>query len=79
VSYSAESACALLLCPPDTAILLVWATNGIWWFFSLWLCLRSPRGATDVNDVTWSMKLYFSMMNKTRHNLSIIYFESLGK
>jgi len=57
----------------------VWATFGIRCFFSLGLCLRSPRGATDVNDETWSMKLYLPKVNKTRHHLSIMYFENLGK
>ena len=66
--YSAELVCALLLCPPDTVGLLVWATIGIRCFFSLGLYLRSPRGATDVNDETCSMKLYFPKMNKTDHH-----------
>jgi len=30
----------------------VWATTGIRCFFSLRLCLRSPRGARDVNGET---------------------------
>jgi hypothetical protein len=79
VFYSVGSVCALLPCPPDTVGLLVWATIGIRYFFSLGLYLRSPRGATDVNDETFSVKLYLPKMNKTRHHLSIIYFENLGK
>jgi len=57
----------------------VWANIGIHCFFSLGLCLRSPRGVTDVNDETWPMKLYLPKMNKTRHHLNVIYFENLGK
>jgi hypothetical protein len=74
VLYSAESVCALLLCSPDTVGSLVWAT--IVCSFSLGLCLRLPRGATDVNDETWSMKRYLPKMNKTHRHLSIIYLRT---
>jgi hypothetical protein len=79
VFYSAGLVCALLLCPPDTVGLLVWTTVGIRYFFSLELCLRLPHGATDGTVEICSMKLYLPKMKKTRHHLSLIYFENLCK